>query len=292
MNSLYYGPDAQSKIAHLRSCWSDLIHVLTDFDKTLTYARVDGSDTPSIISVLYNNGYLSNEYSQAAKQLEKTYRPIEDDMSIPLETRKEQMLEWWTKHRELLIKSNLSKHHIQQVVDSNIMKLRDGCIELLQLFGHHHIPVIIMSASGLWTDTIDLYLQKYLTKFDHIHSISNGFERDDTGIAVAYKLPIITSLNKDETVISQQMFPEIYADISSRKNVILMGDQIGDLGMVAGFEHDMVLKIWFCNDPTPEKLSLFQSSFDIVILGSEWMDALNKLFIQTLWESITRSYTE
>ncbi|VAW11969.1 hypothetical protein MNBD_BACTEROID05-607, partial [hydrothermal vent metagenome] len=38
------------------------LHVLADFDRTLTTAFVDGERRPSIISVLRDGGYLTPDY--------------------------------------------------------------------------------------------------------------------------------------------------------------------------------------------------------------------------------------
>ncbi len=271
--NIIYWPYAQEKINTLRKWWRELIHVLADFDKTLTYARVNGKETPSIISVLYNEWYLSQEYSQKAKELADIYRPIESDFSIPLEIRKEKMMERWTKHRNLLVESHLSRNHIQKVVDSWIITLRAWCKDFLEMLDKANIPVVILSASWLWKDSIWLYLKKVLG-YNTIHVISNGFVRNENDQAIAYQEPIITSLNKDETVISKENFPTIYQDISNRKNVILLGDQIEDIGMLTWFESDVVLKIWFLNVPTPEKIQKYQEVFDIVFLWDSGMEEI------------------
>jgi hypothetical protein len=41
-------------------------------------------------------------------------------------------------------------------------------------------------------------------------------------LAVDWLEPIITSSNKDETVITEENFPEIYNEIKDRKNVIII----------------------------------------------------------------------
>ena len=61
-----------------------------------------------------------------------------------------------------------------------------------------------------------------------------------------YKKTIITSWSKDETVLKE--FPEIYNKIKDRKNVILIGDELGDVGMIEGFDYDNLLKIGFLNE--------------------------------------------
>jgi HAD superfamily hydrolase (TIGR01544 family) len=150
-------------------------------------------------------------------------------------------------------------------------------IEFLETLDKANIPVVIMSASGLWEDSIALYLEKHLSKNNKIHIISNGFVWDENEIAIKHKEPIITSLSKDETVISQENFPEIYTEISKRKNLILLGDQIDDIDMLTWFDHDTVLKIWFLNDPSDEKIKIYQDHFDIILLWDSGMEEINKI---------------
>ena len=45
----------------------DNIHVVADFDSTLTKASVNGIKRPSVISVLRDEGYISEDYSEKAK---------------------------------------------------------------------------------------------------------------------------------------------------------------------------------------------------------------------------------
>jgi hypothetical protein len=90
---------------------------------------------------------LSEEYSKKAKELESIYIPIEKDENIPLEMRKLKMDERWRRHKELLVKSGLTKRHIDDVVDSGAIQLRDGCDKLFEILRNLNIPVTILSAS-------------------------------------------------------------------------------------------------------------------------------------------------
>jgi len=64
--------------------------------------------------------------------------------------------------------------------------------------------------------------------------------RDENGKAIAVREPIIHSFNKDETVVKN--FP-IYKDIKDRKNIILLGDGLGDAHMADGFDYENIIKI-------------------------------------------------
>jgi hypothetical protein len=64
-----------------------------------------------------------------------------------LETRKLKMDEWWRRHKELLVKSGLTKKHIDNVVDSGAIRLRDGCDKVFEILKNLNIPITIFSAS-------------------------------------------------------------------------------------------------------------------------------------------------
>ena len=76
--------------------------------------------------------------------------------------------------------------------------------------------------------------------FDNIDIISNAFDWDENGEAIAAREPIIHSFNKDETVVHN--FP-IYEEIKDRRNVLLLGDGLGDADMANGFDYENIIKI-------------------------------------------------
>ena len=43
------------------------------------------------------------------------------------------MDEWWRRHKELLVESGLTKKHIDDVVDSGAIQLRDGCDKVFEI---------------------------------------------------------------------------------------------------------------------------------------------------------------
>jgi 5'-nucleotidase len=64
--------------------------------------------------------------------------------------------------------------------------------------------------------------------------------RDEDGKAIAIKEPIIHSFNKGETVVKDS---PIYEEIKERKNILLLGDSLGDVRMADGFDYENILKI-------------------------------------------------
>jgi len=250
------------------------LHILSDFERTLTYAFVEGEKVPSLISVLRSSGeYLGDDYARKAQALFDKYHPIEIDPKIPLEEKKKAMEEWWTTHFNLLIKLGLNKKHLEKAVKSEKIKLREGAEEFFNLLKKYKIPLIIMSSSGLG-EAISMFLEKEEKLLAYVYIISNSFFWDDNGNAVSVKTPVIHSMNKDETVLKD--FP-FYDKIKDKKNVILLGDNLEDIKMVAGFNYDNLIKIGFLNEKIEENLEAYKKIYDILILNDSSMNFVNNL---------------
>lgn len=253
---------------------TEKIHVLTDFDRTLTKAYVGGKKIPSIISRLRDGDYISEDYSKKATALAEHYHPIELNQTIPLSIKKKEMETWWKKHFDLLIKSGLNKKHIESIVKEGVIQFREGAKDFLKLLDKNKIPLIVISSSGLGYDSVEIFLKKNHCLYKNIHIISNSFEWDKKGNAVGVNEPIIHVFNKDEQ--SLKNYP-VYNFIKKRKNIILLGDSIGDLGMVTNSEYDHLIKIGFLNENVKEDLGLYKKNFDLVVMNDSNMNYINKL---------------
>lgn len=251
------------------------LHILSDFDKTLIRAFVNGQSVPSTLFVLYSQNCLEGDYGKKAQELHKKYYAIEIDPKVPKEEKKKAMKEWWTLHFDLLIRSGLNKKDIQTTADSEKIKFREGFSEFADFLKEHEIPLVIMSSSGLGKDSIRMCLEKEKRAYENIHIISNSFQWDKDGQAVAVKEPIIYGMNKDETMI--QSFPEIFEQVKSRKNVILLGDSLDDVDMVKGFDYENLIKIGFLNDNIQDNIEYYKKNYDIVILNDGKMDYITDL---------------
>jgi HAD superfamily hydrolase (TIGR01544 family) len=245
------------------------LHVLSDFDRTLTYAKVDGQRRDSLMAILRDEKYLTPDYPQKAHALRDKYYPIEIDFSVPLPERKKFMREWWTKHFELLVESRLNRKDIENVIASAKIKLRDGVIDFADYLKEKKIPFVIISATGLGEESVALFLKKERRSLKNIHIVSNRLEWDSVGYLKKIKEPIIHALNKDETAI--QKFP-VFEKIKNRKNILLLGDSPGDTGMSDGFYADNVLKVGFLNEKVEENLDHYKKFFDVVLLNDPPFD--------------------
>ena len=101
------------------------------------------------------------------------------------------------------------------------------------------------------------------------------FEWDENDVAIKSREPVIHCMNKNETVLSD--LPEIYKNVEDRKNVILLGDGIGDLGMITGFEYDNLIKVGFLNPGEEDNLEIYEKNFDMIITKDSDIRPVNKL---------------
>lgn len=250
------------------------LHILADFDRTLTMAFVNGEDTPSVISELRKGDYISKEYAKKAQELADKYHPIEVDSKLSNAEKKKAMHEWWSKHFDLLIESGLNKKHIQQIIDKGKIEFRGGAAEFLDLLHKNNIPLVIISSSGLGGDSISMFLEKKHKMYSNIHIISNNYTWDDDGNAIGIKKPIIHVMNKDETVLRN--FP-FYDNVKHRKNVILLGDSLGDIGMIEGFDFQNLIKIGFLNEDIDKQIDSYKKEYDVIVLDDGNMDFVTNL---------------
>jgi len=266
--------ELEKKISDVKKQGIQSLHVISDFDRTLTKAFVKGKFVPAIISVLRDGNYLTSDYAEKAHALFDKYHPIEASQEIPIEEKKAKMHEWWTSHFNLLIKSGLNLRDLKRVVETGNVEFREGAEEFLDFLHDNNIPLVILSSSGLGGDAIEIFLRKHKRLHNNIHIISNIYEWDKEGNAVAVKEPIIHSLNKNETEIKKL---PVYHEIKDRRNIILLGDGIDDLGMVEGFPCRTLVKVGFLNQDVDKLLASYKENFDVIITNDSGMDYVNNL---------------
>lgn len=247
------------------------LHVLSDFDRTLTKPIINGKRVDSLVSVLRNHGYLTPEYPKKAQKLFDTYYPIEIDPSVPVEIKKEKMHTWWSKHFELLIASGLTRQDIKNAMTSQHAELRDGAKHFFNLLHKNNIPLVIMSSSGLGVESIAYFLDHRGLLTKNVYIISNRFTWDDSGKALSVVEPIIHGMNKDETLISS--FPHAFQAIHHRPNVILLGDTTSDLGMIDGFDYHTMISFGYCEKETQNN----DRHFDKLLPETESLEPITSL---------------
>jgi 5'-nucleotidase len=269
----------QEKIERFRADGAGDIHVRSNFDGSLTLTYLDGKKLPSIISRLrQGGGYISEDYAVKSQELADYYRPIEYDNSITLEEKRAKMLEWWTRHYELLKEMGMSRQVLDKLTENERGNFRQGVDTFLATLRDHKIPMVIFSSSGIG-NTISMFLKKEGFLHDNISILSNELLFDEDGKMTGVKEPIIHSYNKNEISI---MKVSNYDDIKNRKDVIIIGDTLGDISMTEGFKYDEIIRIGFLSEDVEKHLEDYKKAYDIVILDDSNMDYVNELMQRIL----------
>jgi len=240
----------------------------------MTYTFLEnGEFVPSLISILRDGNYLSEDYAKKAHNLFNHYHKIEIDNEIPLNQKIIEMENWWESHAKLRIESKLNKSDIIKVSKSNKIKFREFLPEILEITFQNNIPFIILSASGLGYISIIETLKSKKIYFKNIEVISNKHIWDNNGFAIDFIKPHIHTFNKNENIIKNNS--EIYNKIKTRKNIILLGDSLGDSNMAK--ENDNVLKIGFLNFNIDENLENYKKYYDVIIINDSSMEFVYNL---------------
>jgi cytosolic 5'-nucleotidase 3 len=250
------------------------LHLISDFDRTLTNAYVNSKFTPSILAIIRDENIFCNIYSKKANKLFNYYHKFEIDSNIPLKRKIKLMENWWNKSAQLFIDFNLNKKNIKKIIKSNKIKLRDKTDNLIKYLNLNNIPLIIFSASSIGNETINYYLKFKKLNSNNIFIFSNKFIWDKKGIAIGYKKPLIHAFNKNEFSLEKYSF---FNKIKNRKNVILLGDSLGDINMNQKFNYDNILKIGFLNFNIKNDLEKYKKNYDIVILNDGSMEFVYEL---------------
>jgi 5'-nucleotidase len=226
--------------------------------------------------------YLTKDYAEKAKALQDKYHPIEVSQKASQEEKNKAMFSWWSEHYELLVKSGLDEktmaRAISDIIKTGTISLRENANIFLKTLKENNIPLIIMSSSGIGNMVVD-FLKYQKLMFNNTHFIGNTLEFDKQGKFKGIQdNKIIHVFNKHEVEIKSL---PIYKDIKNRKNIILLGDTISDLGMLEGLEYTNLIKIAFLNYPE-ENLEDFKKNFDIIITNDGSFEYINTLLDRIL----------
>lgn len=252
-------------LERIKDWQDDTIYVLADFDRTITVGNSEGS-----WSILSKSEKVPKGYIDEAQELYEHYRPIEVDESLDEETKNELMVEWWNKHINLFPKYQISEEIVSNAArDLNVMSFRKGGREFLENMRDRNIPVIIISA-GIG-NFIEQFFEVNDCWFENVNIVSNFIEFKN-GIAVGISDMVIHSLNKNEVALPK----EIKELVKNRKNIILLGDCIGDVKMASDDARDNALKIGFLEESVEENMRYYKSEFDVVCTNNTGYDELSQ----------------
>ena len=262
----------ERKIEQFKVKGASGFHVVSDFDRTLTKAFVKGKKDSSVIAKIRDGKYLTEDYPKRAYDLFDEYHPFEMDPDLSAEERDKKMIEWWEKHFDLLIECGMNMDVVRDIIEKGKIQVRDGIFEFFDVLSKHNVPLLIFSAGP--GDIIKEYLKSVGKLYGNTHLVSNLFKFNEDGVAVGYNRPVIHTFNKNEVQVKGLPYSR---EIKERRNVLLLGDSLGDLGMSEGIEHDCIIRVGFLNEKVDELFDRYMEAFDVVLLNDADFSYVNDL---------------
>ncbi len=284
-NSIHIGDPTRlrQKIDQFRAAGSQSLHVISDFDRTLTTAFIEGKKFQSSYALIREGKYLTPDYPARAHALFEKYHPYEIDATLSLPEKNEKMVQWWSEHFDLMKECGMNRGVIKDIVTQRKIQFRPGALEFLDFLSKNNIPLLLLSA-GLG-DIIQELLVSERKLTSNVHLLSNFYIFDEQGKVIGKKnigkksIGFIHSFNKNEVEVKNTPY---YQEIAHCRNVLLLGDSIGDLGMSEGIEHDSIIRIGFLNENKEEFLEKYMAEFDVVITDDGPMDYVHELLAEII----------
>jgi len=271
----------QTKIRALIKDGHANLQFIVDFDNTLTKTHRDGVSLDCSWGVLENYKELPSSYHERVRAAKDKYHPIELDVSISQEEKIPIMIQWYQEANRCLADSGVKLPWLPLMVEQSNVELRDQTDNMLKTLHSKEVPVLVLSAGV--GDLINHIMDHFGVLHSNVKLVSNFLKFDEEGNIVGLKgeeSELIHMYNKAETVRKRS------EEASERKNVIVLGDSLGDLHMAAGVKDpNVVLTIGFLNNNIESSLETYKENFDIVLVDDQTMSFPNSLLGEILSSS-------
>ena len=227
---------------------SERLHLVIDFDRTLTIGKSERDDDITTWQILKR--HLPNTAQNRYCELFDKYRPLEIDRKLTYSD----AVSWWENTLKLYIKHRINLKKVEKNFISKV-SIRPGAKGLFCLCKKASVPTIILSA-GI-KDVINLWTKTFQIKPTLV--LSTKLEVNSNGDIVDWeKDSLIHVLNKKE-----MGHAELSRIREKRPNIILIGDTMEDADMVEGVEN--VLRIRICeprDDERVNRITFNRQTFD------------------------------
>lgn len=168
------------------------------------------------------------------------YRPMEIDPNLSLDEKANAMRDWMSAAQNLLKGIEFDSNEIQKIAQSYDGILRDGTEEIFEKLHNEHVPIVVFSA-GLG-DMVEAVLRYHNALYDNVKIISNFLKYNGNHLDGFKNDVLIHAYNKNKCALEKDYLKVL----GEKKNILLMGDTIGDADMVEGMgDTKTVLKIGF-----------------------------------------------
>lgn len=212
---------------------SDKIHIVADFDRTLTQRRAGTNEDITSWHILRD--HLPKEAQDECRRLFEVARPKELDGTMT----EQDAVEWWSAILDIYCEYRLDMNAVERDF-LHRASMRTGSKELFDLCKSHYIPTVILSAGV--KDVIDLWANKY--EISPSLTLSTELVLDESRHLSGWKREtLVHLLNKSEID-----HPELNRIRAERPLSIIFGDSINDSDMAIGEEDVLRVRLY---DPRP-----------------------------------------
>jgi len=250
------------------------LHVVSDFDRTLTLRRYSTHGTCEQSPLLPEKARLR------AKELYERFYPVELDHSVPHAAKYAAMREWWLGANASLVDSGLCKQTLRRIVADALQQcccgiLRPGAKDLFALCHEHGVPLTIFSA-GVADVLEEIVLQDAgydLAAMPEAVVVANRALWREDGVIAGFAEPLVHAMNKCELPLPAA----VRRQLRSPPRLLLLGDSLSDAHMADPMLAEMkgdpvVLRIaWIGGDDGKDaddaKIADFLREFDAVVTG-------------------------
>ncbi|KAI9326831.1 pyrimidine 5'-nucleotidase-domain-containing protein [Zopfochytrium polystomum] len=260
------------KLQRLVRGGKDALHIISDFDFTMTRYWVNGERGPATHRVLSAYSGMSDSYKSMESELFHHFYPIEISTTHSHAEKYAAMEEWWCRVHDGIARERLTEASVAAMVTETPVTFREGVEELVGKCEREGVPFLVFSA-GLY-DVIKAILVRAGLKTPNLHIVSNRMKFDDGGVCVGFHEPTIHVMNKNEAGIRGSPYEQ---QVQGRRHAILLGDSLGDVQMAEGLSHDVVLTVGFLNHSRDAQLEAYGRTFDVVVLDDGPMRFLRSL---------------
>ena len=263
------------------------LQLISDFDHTLSaFSSLSSHGT------LEHAAELPADYMPKVQALFDHYYPIEMDHSMSHSEKEQVMVDWWEAAHALLLEYRFNRAFVasavRQAITQHKLSYRPAASALVHYTHAHSIPLLVFSA-GLG-NTIEEFLRQTDTALPNVDVVSNFMRFDEAGTLVGFQPDLIHSLNKNYSHVVRQRDERRTASSDAvvgqlqapkRRNVILLGDSVGDVQMSEGLDEvDVILRVGWLNGEWPvssEKLAKYEAVYDVLVGNNGGMEMVLEL---------------
>lgn len=257
-----------AKVNSFQEQGADALHVLLDFDRTITVGQ-SGDDDATTWQVLFR--HLPPEAQEKYQVYYAQYRPLEVSGAMT----EEDARTWTSSILDLFVEYKVNLNLVEKDF-MNVVGLRPGFKELVALCNRNDVPLVVLSA-GI-RNVIDLLFSLHNLKSSA--TLSTELEVDEDGLITGWdRNSLVHVFNKRESGHT-----ELERIRQQRPLCVLVGDSMLDADMVEGDSDVIRIRIV---DPRPDEVQDTESiktgtfsRFDLMI-ENQAFHAVSKL-IETI----------